>query len=129
MEFLFEIGIIRLPIGGSYLLLLWGNYKFPHLTFDYYVKKFKSKIISCYIGDHFAIVANDYESIKEILARDDFDGRVFAEFIRDRAFGKDLGNEKYNYLFIFQCMYAIYNSCVESIFETGSIDAITIIKT
>jgi len=98
---LLEIGIIRLPIGGSYWLLLWGNYKFPHLTFDYYVKKLKSKIISCYMGDFFVIVANDYESIKEILARDDFDGRISAEFIRDRAFGKDLGNEKYNYLFIF----------------------------
>jgi len=126
---LFEIGIIRLPIVGAYWLLLWGNYKFPYLTFDYYVKKLKSKLISCYLGDYFVIVANDYESIKEILAKDDFDGRVSAEFIRDRSFGKDLGNEKYIICSFFD-VYAIYNSCVENIFfETGRIDAIMIIKT
>jgi len=68
------------------------------------VKKLKSKLISCYLGDYFVIVANDYESIKEILAKDDFDGRVSAELTRDRSFGKDLGNEKYNYLFIFWCI-------------------------
>lgn len=97
-----EIGIIRIPIGGSYWMLLWGNYKFPHMTIDYYVKKLKSKIISCYMGDNFSIIVNDYESIKEVLARDEFDGRITnAEFLKDRAFGKELGNEKYNY-FIFR---------------------------
>ncbi|XP_011880568.1 PREDICTED: probable cytochrome P450 304a1 isoform X1 [Vollenhovia emeryi] len=85
-------GIIRLPIGGCYLLLLWGNYKFPHLTIDYYVKKLKSKIISCYMGNYFAIIVNDYESIKEVLSRSEFDGRLTnVHHIKDRAFGKELG--------------------------------------
>lgn len=45
---------------------------------------------------------NDYKHIKEVLARDEFDGRVTnADFIMDRAYGKELGNEKYNY---FQCI-------------------------
>ncbi|XP_025988557.2 uncharacterized protein LOC113003430 [Solenopsis invicta] len=84
-------GIIRIPIGGSYWMLLWGNYKFPHMTIDYYVKKLKSKIISCYFGDQFVVIANDYESIKQVLAREEFDGRVTAPFLLDRSFGKDLG--------------------------------------
>ncbi|XP_018357138.1 PREDICTED: probable cytochrome P450 304a1 [Trachymyrmex septentrionalis] len=84
-------GIIRIPIGGSYWMLLWGNYKFPYLTIDYYVKKLKSKIISCYMGDNFTIIVNDYKSIKEVLSREEFDGRVITAHIKDRAFGKELG--------------------------------------
>ncbi|XP_036145764.1 probable cytochrome P450 304a1 isoform X2 [Monomorium pharaonis] len=85
-------GIIRVPIGGSYWLLLWGNYKFPHLTLNYYVKKLNSKIISCYMGSFFVIIVNDYKSIKEVLGRDEFDGRITnADFLKDRAFGKELG--------------------------------------
>lgn len=99
---LVEIGIIRLPIGGSYWMLLWGNYNFPHLTIDYYVKKLKSKIISCYMGDIFTVIVNDYKNIKEVLSREEFAGRITnADFIKDRAFGKELGNEKYNYLLFF----------------------------
>ena len=85
-------------------MLLWGNYKFPYMTIDYYVKKLKSKIISCYMGDHLVIIVNDYKNVKEVLARDEFDGRVTAPFLLDRSFGKDLGNEKYNYLFTFRCI-------------------------
>ncbi|XP_018364794.1 PREDICTED: probable cytochrome P450 304a1 [Trachymyrmex cornetzi] len=85
-------GIIRIPIGGSYWMLLWGNYKFPYLTIDYYVKKLKSKIISCYMGDNFIIIVNDYKSIKEVLSREEFDGRITtAQYLKDRAFGKELG--------------------------------------
>ncbi|XP_071566707.1 probable cytochrome P450 304a1 [Temnothorax nylanderi] len=85
-------GIIRIPIGGSYWMLLWGNYKFPHLTIDYYVKKLKSKIIGCYMGDYFTVIVNDYDSIKEVLTRDEFSARITdVDFIKDRAFGKELG--------------------------------------
>lgn len=85
-------GIIRIPIGGAYWLLLWGNYNFPHLTIDYYVKKLKSKIISCYFGDFFVVIVNDYKNIKEVFSREEFSGRVTnADFINDRAFGKELG--------------------------------------
>ncbi|XP_012221588.1 probable cytochrome P450 304a1 [Linepithema humile] len=85
-------GIIRLPIGGSYWMLLWKNYKFPHLAVDYYTKKLKSKIISGYFGDFFLVIVNDYASIKEVFTREEFDGRVTClETINDRAFGKKLG--------------------------------------
>lgn len=39
-----------------------------------------------------AVIANDYKSIKEILSRDDFDGRpTTIDAILSRAYGKELG--------------------------------------
>ncbi|XP_034936051.1 probable cytochrome P450 304a1 [Chelonus insularis] len=85
-------GIIRLPIWGSYWLLLWGNYKFPHQTLNYYVKKYKSKVISGYLGEFFTIFVNDYQSVREVLTRREFEGRLnTVEVFRARAFGKKLG--------------------------------------
>ncbi|XP_032684829.1 probable cytochrome P450 304a1 [Odontomachus brunneus] len=84
--------IPRVPISGSYLLLLLGNYFFPYKTIEYYAKKLKSNIIGCYFGDFWAVVVNDYASIKEVLTRDDFDGRLTeVEIVKTRAFGKKLG--------------------------------------
>ena len=84
--------IPRLPLGGSYWYLLWGDYKFPHKTVSYYVKKFQSKILSCYLGGFMAVIANDYDSIKEILTREEFDGRATdVDVVKARAFGKELG--------------------------------------
>ncbi|XP_008561134.1 probable cytochrome P450 304a1 [Microplitis demolitor] len=85
-------GIIRLPIWGSYWLLLWGNYSYPHKTVDYYIKKYKSKIISCYFGEVYTVIVNDYKSVKEVLTRKEFDGRLSDNPIfRARSFGKKLG--------------------------------------
>uniref|UniRef100_A0A348G630 Cytochrome P450 2 n=1 Tax=Odontomachus monticola TaxID=613454 RepID=A0A348G630_ODOMO len=84
--------IPRVPISGSYLLLLLGNYSFPYKTIGYYAKKLKSNIIGCHLGSFWAVAANDYASIKEILTKDDFDGRVSdVEVVKARAFGKKLG--------------------------------------
>lgn len=64
-----------------------------HLAIDYYAKKLKSNLFSCYLGDYFVVIANDYTNIKEILSREEFDGRITnADFIKDRAFKKELGN-------------------------------------
>ncbi|KAF7987707.1 hypothetical protein HCN44_003570 [Aphidius gifuensis] len=84
-------GLLRLPLWGSYWFLLWGNYKFPHETIAYYVKKFKSKIISCYLGNAFVVIVNDYAGIKEVLNRKEFDGRAISDVMKIRAFGKTLG--------------------------------------
>ncbi|XP_066586643.1 probable cytochrome P450 304a1 [Prorops nasuta] len=84
--------IPRLPILGSYPFLLWRNYNFPHFSIPYYTKKYKSKIISLYMGNTFTIVANDYKSIKEIFTKEEFDGRVTdTDVIMERAFKKQLG--------------------------------------
>ncbi|CAL1679557.1 unnamed protein product [Lasius platythorax] len=85
-------GLIRIPIGGSYWLFLWRNYKYVHLAMAYYAKKLNSKLYSCYMGDYFVVIANDYTNVKEILSREEFDGRVTgADYIKDRAFKKILG--------------------------------------
>lgn len=57
------------------------------------MKKYQSKIIGCYLGDAFAVIVNDYDSVKEVLTRKEFDGRLTENIIiRSRGFGKQLGN-------------------------------------
>lgn len=81
---------------------------------DYYIEKLKSKIISAYFGDIFLVIVNDYASIKEVFTREEFDGRVTVlETIKDRAFGKQLGNARaitclYTFYFIYFLAYAQY---------------------
>ncbi|XP_015181779.1 PREDICTED: probable cytochrome P450 304a1 [Polistes dominula] len=85
-------GIVGLPIIGAYWHLLWKNYKYPHKSLNYYTKKLKSKVISCYLGSFFTVIANDYESIKEILTREEFDGRLTEAYaLKARAFNQKLG--------------------------------------
>ncbi|XP_076249610.1 putative cytochrome P450 304a1 isoform X2 [Calliopsis andreniformis] len=76
----------------SYWHLLWGNYEYPHKTVRYYVKQFNSKLVSCYLGEYLAVIANDYKTIKEVMNREDFDGRPSdVDVVKARAFGKKLG--------------------------------------
>lgn len=89
---LLTTGLPRLPIVGSYLHLLWGNYQFPHKTVRYYVDKLKSKLLTCYLGGVFCIVVSDYSTIKEVFLREDFDGRpIEVDVVKARALGKKLG--------------------------------------
>ncbi|XP_011146960.2 probable cytochrome P450 304a1 [Harpegnathos saltator] len=84
--------IIRVPISGSYLILLLRSYSFPYKAVEYYTKRLKSKIIGCYLGSFWVVIANDYASIKEVLKRDEFDGRITeVPVIKARSFGKTLG--------------------------------------
>lgn len=77
------------------MLLLLGSYSFPHKTVEYFAKKFRSKIVGFYMGDFWTVAANDYASIKEVLTREEFDGRLTnIPAMMDRAFGKNLGKRK-----------------------------------
>ncbi|KAI4491407.1 hypothetical protein M0804_002799 [Polistes exclamans] len=85
-------GIVGLPIIGAYWYLLWKDYKFPYKSLSYYTKKLKSKVISCYFGSFFTVIVSDYASIKELLRREDFDGRLNEAYMfKARAFNKKLG--------------------------------------
>ena len=85
-------GPLRFPLWGSYWFLLWGDYKFPYKTALYYTKKFKSKIIGLYLGSQYTIVVNDYDTVKEVLSRKEFDGRLHEIYVtRARTYGKKLG--------------------------------------
>ncbi|XP_068082183.1 probable cytochrome P450 304a1 [Anabrus simplex] len=87
----FPPGPIRLPVFGSYLQLLIGNYAYHYRILDKMTLKYKSKILGFYIGSLPTIVACDYESIKEILLRPEFQGRIDSIITRTRALGKKLG--------------------------------------
>lgn len=109
LESSYDVGLIRIPIGGAYWLFLWKNYKYVHLAIEYYAKKLNSKLFSCYLGDCFVVCANDYANIKEIFSREEFDGRVTnADFIKDRAFKKELGNANHNCLFPDKLRYFLH---------------------
>ncbi|XP_076644545.1 putative cytochrome P450 304a1 [Halictus rubicundus] len=82
----------RVPFGGSYWHLLWGDYSFPFNTLRYYIDKLKSKVVSCYLGPYFAVIANDYDSIKEVFKNEAFDGRgIEVDVLKVRAFGSSYG--------------------------------------
>ncbi|XP_076180080.1 putative cytochrome P450 304a1 [Ptiloglossa arizonensis] len=82
----------RLPFVGSYWHLLWGNYQYPHNTVRYYIDKLQSKVVACYFGPIFAVIANDYASIKEVFKKEEFSGRpADVDVVKARAFGKKLG--------------------------------------
>ncbi|XP_015429299.1 PREDICTED: probable cytochrome P450 304a1 [Dufourea novaeangliae] len=84
--------IPRIPFAGSYWHLLWGNYQYPHKTIRYYADKLKSKVLTCYLGPFYCVVANDYKSIKEIYVKEEFSGRLTeVDILKARAFGKTLG--------------------------------------
>ncbi|XP_012251817.2 probable cytochrome P450 304a1 [Athalia rosae] len=82
----------RLPIWGSYWFLLWGNYKYPHRTIQYYAAKYKSNVVACWLGSYYTVIATNYQSIKELLSKKEFDGRLAEAYIfKARAFGRKLG--------------------------------------
>lgn len=81
-----------MPIVGSYWYLLWYNYKYPFKAVTYYANKLKSKVLTCHFGGIVTVVANDYNSIKEVLTKDDFDGRADnIDVLLARSFGESLG--------------------------------------
>lgn len=81
----FPPGPPRIPVFGAYLLLLLINRKHLHLAALKLCKWYKSKVIGFYIGSIPTIVANDKESVREILFNTAFDGRpdIFIARLRD----------------------------------------------
>ena len=58
----------------------------------YYTNKLKSKVLTCYFGGFMTVIANDYNSIKEVLTNNDFNGRLSnVDVVLARAFGQSLG--------------------------------------
>lgn len=66
----------RLPIWGSYWLILLANYKFLHKAFMKISKYYKSKIIGFHAGAFPGVIVQDYETVKEVLNRREFDARM-----------------------------------------------------
>ena len=78
----FPPGPFRIPVFGSYLLLLILNCKNLHYATDKLCKYYKSTIIGFYSGSTLTVVVNDQKSIREVFFNHDFDGR--SDFIIGR---------------------------------------------
>lgn len=71
----FPPGPPRIPLIGSYLFILLINYKNKHLAINKLCKYYKSSVLGFFTGDVLTVVANDPKSVREMLFKQEFDGR------------------------------------------------------
>lgn len=64
------------------------NYKHLHKAAARLSQLYKSKLIGLYLGPLPAVIVNDYDTVKEVLTRPEFDGRpdLFMARLRDQHF-------------------------------------------
>lgn len=74
------------------MLVLLKNYKYPYEVIAELTRVHKSKIVGFYFGNYPIVVVSDYNSIKEVLVRPEFQGRLDTISLLHRAYGKQLGN-------------------------------------
>ncbi|XP_014370851.2 probable cytochrome P450 304a1 [Papilio machaon] len=87
----FPPGPPSLPIYGAYwLVLLKGLNNLP-TAFIKYAKEYQTKVVGFYLSNIPAVVVNDPELIKEVLHREEFDGRMDIIMGRLRSYWKKLG--------------------------------------
>ncbi|KAJ4447850.1 hypothetical protein ANN_09858, partial [Periplaneta americana] len=79
-----------LPLWGSYWWVLFNNYKFPYKGFQKLAEKYKTKILGLHLGSFPTVVVSDYENVKQVLTRPEFQGRVQMSIINDRTYGKNI---------------------------------------
>ncbi|EAT33306.1 AAEL014413-PA [Aedes aegypti] len=84
----FPPGPPRLPLLGGYPFMLALNYKHLHKAAARLSQLYKSKLIGLYLGPLPAVIVNDYDTVKEVLTRPEFDGRpdLFMARLRDQHF-------------------------------------------
>ncbi|XP_069682419.1 probable cytochrome P450 304a1 [Periplaneta americana] len=87
----FPPGPSTLPLWGSYWWVLFNNYKFPYKGFQKLAEKYKTKILGLHLGSFPTVVVSDYENVKQVLTRPEFQGRVQMSIINDRTYGKNIG--------------------------------------
>ncbi|KPJ02852.1 putative cytochrome P450 304a1 [Papilio xuthus] len=87
----FPPGPPSLPIYGAYwLVLLKGLNNLP-TAFIKYAKEYNTKVVGFYLSNIPSVVVNDPALIKEVLNREEFDGRMDLIMGRLRSFWKKLG--------------------------------------
>ncbi|XP_068086666.1 probable cytochrome P450 304a1 [Anabrus simplex] len=87
----FPPGPPRLPIWGSYWLLLLVNYKYFHLSLLEMAKRYKTKILGFYLGPYPCVVACDHDSVNELQRRPEFQARPDIHLARVRSLGGRYG--------------------------------------
>lgn len=71
----FPPGPPRIPLVGSYLYILLINHKLKHFAINKLCEYYKSTVIGFYTGNVLTVVANDPKSVREMLFKQEFDGR------------------------------------------------------
>lgn len=81
----FPPGPPRIPIFGSYWIMLLLNHKHLHLAAEKLGKYYKTKLLGLWLGPFPTVVAHDHELIKDSIKRPEFDGKpdVFLARMRD----------------------------------------------
>ncbi|XP_054262987.1 probable cytochrome P450 304a1 [Macrosteles quadrilineatus] len=81
----FPPGPLRWPIWGAYLQLLVENYRFPYKAMHWMARRYKTEVLGMYLGPFPTVVACSSASVRELLIRPEFQGRVegFIPQIRD----------------------------------------------
>lgn len=87
----FPPGPPRLPIWGSYWLLLLENYGFMHKATLSMARRYKTRLLGLYLGQFPTVVATSYEDVRAIMTRPEFASRPDIVHVRARAFGERLG--------------------------------------
>lgn len=69
-------GPLRWPIWGGYLQLLLENYRFPYKAMHWMARRYNTEVLGMYLGGFPTMVACSYESVRELLLKPEFQGRV-----------------------------------------------------
>jgi len=87
----FPPGPPRLPVWGSYWFVLQKNFKYIHIGLHKLAEKYKTPILGLFFGPIPAVVVHDYDSIRQVLIRPEFQGRVKVPVFNMRTYNKNLG--------------------------------------
>nr|ARG41840.1 cytochrome P450 CYP304A1 [Bactrocera dorsalis] len=71
----FPPGPPRIPLFGSYLFMMLANKKYLHKGVLKFTKWYKSDIVGFHVGSFPVVAVHNYEGVREVLNRREFDGR------------------------------------------------------
>jgi cytochrome P450 len=78
-------------VWGSYWFVLQQNYKYLHIAFHKLAQKYKTAILGLHFGPYPTVVVNDYDSVRQVLTRPEFQGRLQVPVFDMRTYNKHLG--------------------------------------
>jgi cytochrome P450 len=81
----------RLPVWGSYWFVLLKDFKYTYKAFHKLAQKYKTSVLGLFLGPIPTVVVHDYDSIRQVLTRPEFQGRVKMPVLDMRTYDKNLG--------------------------------------
>ncbi|XP_058811722.1 probable cytochrome P450 304a1 [Topomyia yanbarensis] len=84
----FPLGPPRFPLIGCYGILLMINWRHLHKAVAKLCQYYQTSILGMYLGDFGTVYVNDFDAVKEVLYRVEFDGRpdLFLARMREKNF-------------------------------------------